>query len=117
VFDAQVPSCSSSNYPRVALFENNIFFSASSAVMNVIVCNGAFAGNILYPQAQPRGGTNIEQDPRFVDPQGRDYRLRPDSPAVDAAVPSSGPGLDHDFAGTPRPQGARKDIGAFELRQ
>lgn len=115
VSDAQVLGCTPGSQ-RIALFENNIFFSTSPAVTDVIVCSGAFAGNITYPQAQDLGGSNIDQDPRFVDIQGGDLRLQPGSPAVDAAVPSSGPGLDHDFAGTPRPQGARKDIGAFELR-
>ena len=97
------------------IFENNIFFASSAQVQNVI--SGFYctlAGNIVYPQDPDLGGTNIEQDPKFVNLQGKDYRLQPGSPAVDAAVPSSGPGLDHDFAGAPRPQGARKDIGAFE---
>jgi hypothetical protein len=103
------------NYPRIALFENNIF--VTSGLPSVIVGNPSactFAGNIIHPQDPDIGGTNIDQDPRFVDLQGKDYRLQPGSPAIDAAVPSSGPGLDHDFAGTPRPQGARRDIGAFE---
>ena len=116
---AQVQSCSNPNsYPRIALFENNIFFASSPQMQSVISgFSCTLTGNITYPQNPPVGGTNIDQDPRFVDVQGRDYRLQPGSPAVDAAVSSSGPGLDHDFAGTPRPQGGRKDIGAFELRQ
>jgi hypothetical protein len=117
VFDAQVLSCAPTNYQRTALFENNIFFSASPAITNVITGGGVctFAGNITHPQVQPLGETNIVEDPRFVNVGGKDYRLQPGSPAVDAAVPSTGPGIDHDFAGTPRPQGSRKDIGAFEL--
>jgi hypothetical protein len=116
---SQMLTCSDpSAHPRTALFENNIFFASSPQVQSVVSgfpCT--LAGNITYPQAFPLGGTNIARDPMFVNPQGKDYRLQPGSPAVDAAVPASGPGLDHDFAGTPRPQGARKDIGAFELRQ
>jgi hypothetical protein len=105
-------------HPRTAIFENNIFFASSPQVQNVVAgfpCT--LAGNLAYPQMLPLGGTNIVSDPMFVNPHGKDYRLQPGSPAVDAAVPASGPGLDHDFVGTPRPQGARKDIGAFELRQ
>lgn len=103
------------NYPRVAVLENNIFLSASLPPQSVVVGNACtFAGNITHPQDPDLGGTNIDQDPRFVSLEGKDYRLQPGSPAIDAAVPSSGPELDHDFAGTPRPQGARRDIGAFE---
>jgi hypothetical protein len=119
VFDTQALKCpQSSNYQSNAVLDNNIFFSASPMITNVIIpgyCT--LSGNITHPQEPDLGGTNIDQDPAFVDLQGKDYRLQPGSPAVDAAVSSSGPGLDHDFAGTPRPQGARKDIGAFELEQ
>lgn len=119
IFDdpSQVQICSDpGSHPRSAIFENNIFYGASSQVQSVIsgfLCT--LAGNITYPQEIDLGGTNLDVDPRFVDPAARDYRLQQGSPAVDAAVPSSGPGIDYDFAGTPRPQGARRDIGAFEL--
>jgi hypothetical protein len=115
---AQIQKCATaSGHAPIALFENNIFFASSAQVQSVISgFNCTLVGNITHPQDPDLGGTNIDQDPRFVDPQGKDYRLQPGSPAVDAAVPSSGPGLDHDFVGTPRPQGVRKDIGAFELR-
>jgi hypothetical protein len=120
IFDnqARIQNCPDFNdNQRSVLFENNIFFGSSAQVQNVIsgwYCT--LAGNITYPQNSDLGGTNIAQDPRFVNPQGKDYRLQPGSPAVDAAISSSAPGLDHDFAGTPRPQGGRRDIGAFELR-
>ncbi|MGQ9590765.1 MAG: right-handed parallel beta-helix repeat-containing protein [Planctomycetota bacterium] len=42
-----------------------------------------------------------------------DFRLRPDSPAVDAAYGESAPAVDID--GIPRPQGRRADVGAHEL--
>lgn len=121
IFDdqAQIQTCPDpGNYPRTALFENNIFFSSSAQIQAVIAGNYyycTFSGNITHPQQTSLGGTNFDLDPKFVNASGGDYRLQPGSPAVDAAVSSSGPGLDHDFAGTPRPQGARRDIGAFEL--
>ncbi len=43
---------------------------------------------------------------------GSDYRLRPDSPAVDAGTATSAPPLDLD--GVSRPQGPAVDIGAYE---
>jgi hypothetical protein len=57
----------------------------------------------------------IEIDPD-LDPDGRLL----DTPADRACCIDQGarrvPGLDHDFFGTPRPQGASNDIGAHELR-
>lgn len=117
VFDTIVQECKNPNsYSRTAVFDNNIFFSSSAQVQRVIDGNAcALVGNLTYPQVPALGGTNLDRDPRFVSLEAKDYRLQPGSPAVDAAVPSSDPGLDHDFAGTSRPQGVRKDIGAFEL--
>jgi PKD repeat protein len=51
----------------------------------------------------------VNQDPHFA--SATDYHLQAGSPAIDAGVPTSAL-RDHD--GTPRPQGAAFDIGAFE---
>lgn len=53
----------------------------------------------------------VSGDPLFVG--ASDYHLQPGSPAIDAGVPTSA-SRDHD--GTPRPQGAGFDIGAYERR-
>lgn len=54
-------------------------------------------------------------DPGWLDPEGRDLRLSPDSPAIDSA---SGLGLqlgfDRDLGGVAVPVGASSDVGAFE---
>lgn len=57
--------------------------------------------------------------PRFVNPNARDYRLRGDSPAIDAGTNANAPAVD--FIGTSRPrrgtitgQSAIADIGAYE---
>jgi hypothetical protein len=42
------------------------------------------------------------------------YQLKISSPAVDAADPTAVDTID--LAGTPRPQGARNDIGAYEYK-
>ena len=50
----------------------------------------------------------ISAEPGFVDPAGGDFRLRPDSPAIDRGVRI--PNINDDFAGS------APDIGAFEYR-
>ena len=52
-------------------------------------------------------------DPRFVDPVRGDFRLSPNSPAIDAGVAIAD--LDKDFDGVARPQGSGWDIGAYEF--
>ena len=51
-------------------------------------------------------------DPRFSDPAAGDFRLRVDSPAIDAGVDV---GLAEDRSGTPIPQGTAPEIGAYEF--
>jgi hypothetical protein len=52
----------------------------------------------------------------FVDPKGRDFRLRPSAHAVIDRGADLGGAVACDHEGTPRPQGAGPDIGAFEYR-
>jgi hypothetical protein len=53
------------------------------------------------------GDGNIAGDPRFVDPASDNYRLRSDSPCIDAGDPAS----------PPDPDGTRADMGAFPFYQ
>lgn len=75
------------------------------------------------------GGGNNYGDPLFVDVAGRDFRLRPESPCVDAGdnslLPPDTYDLDgdgdtqephsRDAAGNPRLIGGTVDMGAYEL--
>ena len=71
-------------------------------VVNNSILDGGWPGD---------GINNIDADPRFVDPANGDFRLLPDSPAVDAggATTSS-----IDLDGRLRTLGAGPDMGAFE---
>jgi hypothetical protein len=72
------------------------------------------------------GNTTAEQtdivrgDPGFVDAPGGNFRLRPDSPLVDAGSAGAAQGLDLDgnplVADGNGDGSARRDIGAFELQ-
>jgi|GEM_PF-974385 len=56
---------------------------------------------------------DITSDPRLVSPSEGNYRLRPDSPAIDAGTSTDAPTTD--FDGTARPAGLGFDIGPFEF--
>jgi predicted outer membrane repeat protein len=89
--------------------DHNLFFNAPL---------GNFDGNIAA------GGGSLTADPRFVDAANGNYRLRGDSPSVDAGLDSVlPPSLVVDLDGQPRrfdgpPLAANLvDIGAYELRK
>lgn len=100
------------DYVRHEKFENNIFYSATESTV-VLPRRCLFTNNIMFPQATPIANNSVV-DPKFVDVGAGDYHLQASSPAINAAIPSSGLGTDHDFDGVARPQGAGLDIGAFE---
>jgi hypothetical protein len=70
--------------------------------------------SLIKPQTTaPNGGNNLlNMDPRFANGANGDYHLGVGSPAIDAADPAATETTD--FEGTTRPQGAGRDIGAFE---
>jgi hypothetical protein len=68
------------------------------------------------PDAVEEGNTSDHNlfgvDPRFVDPEKRDFHLREGSPAIDAG--EAIPGFAKDIDSNDRPQARAWDIGACE---
>ncbi len=69
-------------------------------------------GSVSDPIGLPAGDGEMVMDPKFVH-YPADCRLRPDSPAINAAV---GLGYTKDFDDHPVPSGGTPDIGAFEYQ-
>jgi len=109
------------NDTQYAEFDSNIFLNTAVGAPANTVSGTACAHqyDLISPQASaPTGSNNITNvDPKFVNAAvtNGDFHLQAGSPAIDAADPAASDSLDYD--GTTRPQGARDDIGAFELKQ
>lgn len=98
---------------------NNIFLNeqggAPPDTLSGAGCNHAYV--LVKPQSTtPVGGASniLNMDPRFKNALQNDFHLTSGSPAIDAADPTATDPVDYD--GTPRPQGPRRDIGAFEYK-
>ena len=60
---------------------------------------------------------SVMGNPHFLAPEAYDFHLMPNSAAIDAGDPAGVPPAPaFDIEGTPRPYGARVDIGAYEWR-
>lgn len=112
------------NIPSAAMFcsgnaqtliQNNVFHSPGATnSLDAATCTATF--NVISPQMQAVAANNILQDPMLVNAANGNFHLLAGSPAIDAAMPSGGPDPAADFDGVARPQGAAKDIGAFEFK-
>jgi hypothetical protein len=101
---------------QAATFSNNIVFDNTSGTGKNQIggnCNWTYS-DIGDPSTTSvvAGTGNINADPSFVTP-GTGYRLKPDSPAKNAADPNATVTVDYD--GDARPQENRSDMGADEV--
>ena len=93
--------------------EEGDFYIVANATPRIVNCN--------IPEGQvPEGATNCQTgDPKFTDPDNttvanRDFSIAEDSPCVDAGNGRGWRKGATDYAGNPRIQGRRVDIGAYE---
>jgi parallel beta-helix repeat protein len=122
----------SSGQPGLAVYTgsgNKIWNNtvANNSTSGIKIDSGAsnteVRNNIAYGNAGSafiNGGTGTTEsnnlfgvDPLFMNPSGNDFKLKPDSRAVDAGASLSA--VTTDVSGVPRPQGRTHDIGAHEF--
>lgn len=90
-------------------FTNSIVWGNSGAVNEVSgLCTWTFS---LFPGAS--GATNLDRNPLFTDPPSRNLKPMSGSPAINAA--DMGSTVPDDIDGRARPQGGRRDMGAYEI--
>jgi hypothetical protein len=95
---------------------NNIFYNTGTSywASDGATLTGDY--NLIFESRDPnQAGPNdlIGVDPLLIDPPNNDFHLQPGSPAIDAGEIRAE--VIHDLEGTPRPQGAGYDIGAYEF--
>jgi hypothetical protein len=104
-----------------AAYNNTIYNNSGTGVfVDTSVSGAIIKNNIIYNNLTPiddRGsGTliskNLTTNPLFVKAEANDFHLQATSPAIDAGTSISA--VTVDLQGTPRPQAAGYDIGAYE---
>jgi parallel beta-helix repeat protein/VCBS repeat-containing protein len=109
---------------NVKIYNNTVYGNDGSGInikdsTNTVAQNNiAYKNNIMAIQNNGIGSlltNNLTNDPRFVDGANGNFKLQSGSPAIDAGITVND--VLADFEGTPRPQGARHDVGAFESLQ
>ncbi len=63
--------------------------------------------DVIADSLNDMGMGNLSQDPRFNDPEARDFTLRLNSPCIDAAAPNA------PFGDEPQPNGGRANMGVY----
>ncbi len=94
--------------------DHNCWWQTSGVMINLLDSPYTMDQFARYQADKGKEPHSIVADPLFRNPDEHDFRLTEQSPCIDAGTDV---GLTRDFAGTPVPQGAAPDMGAFELRR
>ncbi len=94
-------------------FYNNVVYHIGNTNPDKLISSVDSQNNLFYPRADPNDDKGaVVADPKFVDAQKSNFRLRSGSPAIDAGVAVGQ--VTRDYDGKSRPRGKGYDIGAFE---
>ena len=112
----------SSKITGESILSNNLFWQNGEAVK--LIWNSELVVNSTSDFSSfSGGGTNVVENPNFVDVANSDFSLQSNSAAINKGIPSKvydqfmelyGIDISCDMMGTSRPQGAQWDIGAVE---
>jgi hypothetical protein len=111
------------NAPSEWVYGAGVSCSPAAQIVNTIVWNNSVEveeveGFPVIKYSDIKGGYsgegNIDTDPLFADPENDNYHLRAGSPCINTGTSEGAPATDID--GTPRPQGAGFDMGAYEVK-
>lgn len=105
-------------HPGSVALTNTILVSHTVGITVSEGCTATLEGTLWYGNGQDTGGAgtivtgtvNVYGDPAFVDPDGGDYHIGPDSAAIDVGVDA---GVETDIDNEPCPYQA-PDLGADE---
>jgi hypothetical protein len=112
-----VVECSSAAAVGLTFSSSILYWSAASPPADTLIGGNACTSvknSVIFPNSQPVGATNVSMNPQLKNVAADDYHLLATSPAIDRGDPASTNAVD--FEGTPRPQGAQRDSGAFEFK-
>jgi hypothetical protein len=112
------------NVRNIVLTNNVIAFGPDTTVGQIKAYKPSAissVANLVYGPKRDTADPNLVEvtkgtitaDPRFVDRDNQNFRLRANSPARDRGASVD---LDQDHEGMPRPQGSGYDLGAYEYR-
>jgi hypothetical protein len=114
---AEPAICTGVSAKGLCLDNTIIANSKSGAPADTVTGPGCISNYTLaFPQSTSLTGANnkIGVNPQLLDPINSDFHLKSSSPAIDAADPAATNPVD--FDGVSRPQGAGRDLGAYELK-